>query len=137
MAKNILANVHEISIAEELWEKLEAMYKAKSISNWLYLKEQFHTLRMVEGMKISNHLGILNDIVSELVVNEVNIYDEDKALKLLILSLPPSYEHMKAILMYRNETLDFDVATSIHLSNERRLKSEGCDVSHVRGCDGC
>ncbi|KAK6160704.1 hypothetical protein DH2020_004085 [Rehmannia glutinosa] len=48
LAKNVLANVHGISNAKELWEKLEALYQAKEISNWLYLKEQFHTLRMNE-----------------------------------------------------------------------------------------
>lgn len=124
LAKNVLANVHRISIAKELLEKLEAMYQAKSISNRLYLKEQFHTLRMVEGTKISDHLGILNGIVSELEVIGEKMGDEDKALR-LILSLPLSYEYMKPILMYGKETLDFAEATSKLLSEERRLNSEG------------
>ena len=100
--KNVLANVHEISTTKELWKKLEAMYQAKSISNRLYLKEQFHTMRMVEGTKISYYLGILNDIVSELEVIRVKITDEDKTLR-LILSLPPSYKHMKTILMTKRK----------------------------------
>ncbi|KAK6116002.1 hypothetical protein DH2020_008271 [Rehmannia glutinosa] len=40
LAKNVLANVHGISNAKELWEKLEALYQAKGISNRLYLKER-------------------------------------------------------------------------------------------------
>ena len=39
LAKNILANVHGMSTAKGLWEKLEELYQAKSISNRLYLKE--------------------------------------------------------------------------------------------------
>ena len=54
LAKNILANVSRISTAKRLWEMLEQMYQVKSLSNWLYLKEQFHTLHMEEGTMISN-----------------------------------------------------------------------------------
>ncbi|KAK6144479.1 hypothetical protein DH2020_021299 [Rehmannia glutinosa] len=115
LAKNVLANVHGISNAKELWEKLEALYQAKGISNRLYLKEQFHTLRMNEGSKISDHLTRGNG---------VKIEDEDKALR-LILSLPHSYEHMKPILMYGKETLIFAEVTGKLLSEERRLMSDG------------
>lgn len=124
LAKNVLANVHGISSAKELWEKLEALYQAKGISNRLYLKEQFHTLRMDEGVKISDHLSILNGIISELESIGAKIEDEDKALR-LILSLPRSYEHMKPILVYGKETLVFAEVTGKLLLEERRLMSEG------------
>jgi len=35
-------------------------------SNWLLLNEQFHSLRMDENTKASDHLNTLNSIVSEL-----------------------------------------------------------------------
>ncbi|KAK6151362.1 hypothetical protein DH2020_013997 [Rehmannia glutinosa] len=124
LAKNVLANVHGISNAKELWEKLEALYQAKGISNRLYLKEQFHTLWMNEGSKISDHLSTLNGIISELETIGVKIEDEDKALR-LILSLPHSYEHMKPILMYGKKALIFAEVTGKLLSEERRLMSDG------------
>ena len=98
LEKNILANVVGISTTKGLWEKLEQMYQEKSLSNRLYLKEQFHTLRMEEGTRISDHLSILNGIISYLEAIGVEISDEDKALH-LIRSLPTSYEHMKPILI--------------------------------------
>ncbi|KAF7802225.1 cytochrome p450 [Senna tora] len=98
LAKNVLANVQGISTAKELWKKLEGLYQAKGISNWLMLKEQFHTLCMDEGTKISDHLSTLNSIVSELEAIAVKIDDEDKTLR-LIWSLPSSYEYMKQILI--------------------------------------
>ncbi|KAL5838412.1 hypothetical protein ACOSQ3_015581 [Xanthoceras sorbifolium] len=131
LAKNILANVHGILTAKELWEKLEGLYQAKGISNRLYLKEQFHTLRIEEGAKISDHLSVLNGIVSELESIGVEIEDEDKALK-LILSLPSSYEHMKPILVYRKETLNFTEVTDKFLYEERRLKGESRTSSEDR-----
>ena len=106
LEKNILANVSGISIAKGLWEKLKHMYQAKSLSNRLYLKDQFHTLHIEEGTRIFDHMSILNDIISYLEAIGVVISDEDKAL-CLIWSLPTSYEHMKSILMYGKDTLIF------------------------------
>jgi hypothetical protein len=120
LAKNVLANVQGTSTAKELWEKLEEMYQTKGISNRVYLKEQFHTLRMTEGATISDHLSVLNGIVSELETLGVKMDDEDKALR-LILSLPSSYEHMKPILIHGKEKILFSGVTSKLLSEERRL----------------
>ena len=39
LAKNVLANIHGISTAKELWEKLEELYQTKGVSNRVYLKE--------------------------------------------------------------------------------------------------
>ncbi|KAE8717380.1 hypothetical protein F3Y22_tig00110050pilonHSYRG00143 [Hibiscus syriacus] len=122
LAKNVLANVARWSSTKELWEKLEEMYQAKSLSNRLYLKEKFHKLQMEEGTKISDHLSALNGIVSELESIGVEIDDEDKALR-LIWSLPSSYEHMQTVLMYGKENVNFSEVTSKLISEERRLKN--------------
>ncbi|KAL4583041.1 hypothetical protein LXL04_007605 [Taraxacum kok-saghyz] len=131
LAKNVLANVHGISTEKELWEKLEQLYQGKGISNRLYLKEQFHTLRMNGDTKFSDHLSVLNNIVSELEAIEVKVEDEDKALR-LILSLSSSYEHMKPILMYGKETLKYADVTGKLLSEEKRLESS----SHTSSSKG-
>ena len=73
------------------------------------------------GTKISDHLNVLNNIVSELEAIRVKVEDEDKTLR-LVLSLPSSYEHMKHILMYGKETLKFTDVTSKLLSEEKRLE---------------
>ncbi|KAL4565087.1 hypothetical protein LXL04_029170 [Taraxacum kok-saghyz] len=133
LAKNVLANVHGISTAKELWEKLEQLYQGKGISNRLYLKEQFHTLRMNGDTKISDHLSVLNNIVSELEAIGVKVEDEDKTLR-LILSLPSSYEHMKPILMYGKETLKYADVIGKLLSEEKRLESSGHTSSSEGMC---
>ncbi|PON56879.1 hypothetical protein TorRG33x02_294980 [Trema orientale] len=127
LAKNVLANVLGITTAKDLWRKLEELYQAKGVSNRVYLKEQFHTLRMNEGTKISDHLSVLNGIVSELEAIGVKIEDEDKALR-FIWSIPPSYEHMKPILVHGKETVIFSEVTSKLLSEERRLTGGGSNV---------
>ena len=81
------------------------MYQTNSILNRLYLKERFHMLQMVEGIKIFDHLNVLNGIVSELKAIGVKIENEDKTLRLLW-SLPISYKHILPTLMYGKETID-------------------------------
>ncbi|KAJ0024626.1 hypothetical protein Pint_07100 [Pistacia integerrima] len=79
LAKNVLTNVQGISTAKELWEKLEGMYQAKDISNQVYLKEQFHTLRINEGITIFDHLSVLNGIISKLEAIGMKMDDKDIA----------------------------------------------------------
>ena len=112
--------MHGISTAKAIWEKLEELYQTKGVSNRVYLKEQFHTLQMKEGTSISDHLSVLNGIVSELESIGVKIDDEDQALR-LIWCLPASYEHMKPILIHGKEKIIFSEVTSKLLAEERRL----------------
>ena len=78
---------------------------------------------MEEGTRISNHMSILNGIISNLEAIGVVISDEDKAL-LLTWSLPTSYENMKSILMHGKDTVIYLEVTTKLLSEERRLGSE-------------
>lgn len=48
---------------------------------------------MTKCTQISDHLSVLNAIVTELKVIGVKIEDDDKALRLLW-SLPTSYKHL-------------------------------------------
>ena len=64
---------------------LENLYQIKSIYNHLYLKERFHTLRMIEGIKIYDHLSVLNGIMTDLEAIGVKIEDDKKVLRLLFL----------------------------------------------------
>ena len=73
----------------------------------------------VEHTEISDHLSLLNSIVSKLETIGIKIDDETKALR-LIWSLPSSYEHIKPVLIYRKETLSFEEVFSKIISKERR-----------------
>lgn len=85
--------------------------------------EKFHSLRIDEHTKVSDHLSVLNGIVLELETIGVKIDDEDKPLRLLW-SLYASYEHIKHVLIYGKETLSFEEVSSKIISEERRLKGE-------------
>lgn len=63
-------------------------------------------------MKISDYLCTLKDIFYEQKVIRAKIDDDEDKTPKLILSLLSFYEHMKPILMYIKEILDFVEATS-------------------------
>ncbi|KAF6167943.1 hypothetical protein GIB67_027721 [Kingdonia uniflora] len=78
LAKNILANVVREKTTKGLWEKLESLYQAKSLSNRLYFKVWLYTPKMNKGTSVGDYLGSLNGIVSELESIRVKVEDEDK-----------------------------------------------------------
>ena len=79
LAQMIFASVLRISKTKDLQGKLREIYQAKHVTNRVYLKKQFHILNMKECKKISDHLSILNSIVSKLKAIGVKIDGEDKA----------------------------------------------------------
>ncbi|KAK6162061.1 hypothetical protein DH2020_001902 [Rehmannia glutinosa] len=80
LAKNVLANVHGISNAKELWEKLEALYQAKGhFKSVVHEGAVSHRLRMNEGSKISRSFEYTQWHHLELEAIGVKIEDEDKA----------------------------------------------------------
>ncbi|KAL6319820.1 hypothetical protein AAG906_036883 [Vitis piasezkii] len=78
------------------WLKLESRYMSKSLRNKLYLKQKLHGLKMVEDSDLSQHINVLNKIISDLKQIDVKFEDEDKAL--MLLNSPPAsstYENLR------------------------------------------
>ena len=46
--------------ASALWEKLEKLYLAKSLTNKLHLKRQLYKLKMEEGGNLMEHMNVFN-----------------------------------------------------------------------------
>ena len=74
---------------------------------------------MKERTTVLEHLNIFNKVINELLITDVKIDEEDKALILLSL-LPESYDHIVTIMLYGKKNLILDKATLNLLSNENR-----------------
>src|SRR5205809_5898071 len=83
LSDEVLYNVMNEESAAGLWSRLESLYMTKSLSNKLYTKKQLYCLRMKEGTPILQHLNLFNKIVSDLLVLEVKLEEEDKGMLLL------------------------------------------------------
>jgi len=93
----------------------------KSLSNKLYFKKQLYGLRMNEGTVVLEHLNFFNKVISGLLVIDVKIDEEDKAL-ILLSSFSESYNHIVTTILYSKETLILEEVTSTLLSNEIRKR---------------
>jgi hypothetical protein len=80
---------------------------SKSLTNKLYLKQWLYGLKMAKGLDLSQHINVLNKIISNLKKVDVKFENEDKVLMLLN-SLPTSstYENLVTTLTWRKETLE-------------------------------
>lgn len=58
---------------------------------------------MSKGGNFNEHLDEFNWLITELETIGAKIEEEDKAIILLV-SLPPSYEHIRTTLMYEKDT---------------------------------
>ena len=76
-----------------LWCTLESLYMTKSLSNKLFMKKHLYSLRIKEGTFILQYLNAFNKILSNLLVLEVKVEEEDKTL-LLLSSLSSSYDNL-------------------------------------------
>jgi hypothetical protein len=116
---DVLREVMHEKSAATLWKKLEELYMTKSIANKLRLKERLYIIRMSEGTSMQSHLNEFNSIIVDLESLDVKIDDEGKTI-LLVVSLPPSFNHFKEIMLYGNHTsLSFENVKSNLLSKEK------------------
>jgi len=76
---------------------------------------------MNEGTVVLEYLSFFNKVISELLVVDVKINEEDKAL-ILLSSLSQLYDHFITIMLYGKKTLILEEVTSTLLSNENRKR---------------
>jgi hypothetical protein len=88
LADDVMFNIFMEKTTSNLWMKLEILY----MTNMTFLKIQLYSLRMKEGMKITNHLNTFNTLLVQLTSMGVKFKSEDNEITLLC-SLPESWDH--------------------------------------------
>ena len=104
LSNEVLREVVKETTTKGIWEKLESLYMAKSVTNRLLLKSRLYDLRLEEGKPLKPYLDDFYSIVMDLRNIDVEIDDEDLAIFLLC-SLPPSYKNFRETLLYGRENL--------------------------------
>ncbi|KAH9656856.1 hypothetical protein KPL70_022839 [Citrus sinensis] len=125
LADGVLSSVAEKNTANEIWDTLTKLYKAKSLHNKIFLKRKLYTLRMAESTMVTNHINTLKTLFSQLTMLGHNI-EENKRAELLLQSLPDSYDQLIINLINNNpvESLVFDDVAASVLNEESRWKNK-------------
>ncbi|PKI53168.1 hypothetical protein CRG98_026473 [Punica granatum] len=114
MTNLLVRNKDSIS---KVWEKLQALYMTKSLTNMLYLKQRLYQLKMSPGTFVSDHLNMFTQIMMDLQNVDVKIEDEDQAL-LLLCSLPESYESFVDTMLFGRRSIILEYVTASLKSRE-------------------
>jgi hypothetical protein len=112
LGDDVMYHVMDEKSSTVVWLKLESRYMSKSLTNKLYLKQRLYSLKMAEGLDLSQHINVFNQIIGDLKRVDVKFEDEDKAL-ILLNSLPTSstYENLVTTLTWGKETLELEDVT--------------------------
>ena len=133
LSNGVLREVGGEKTAAVLWKKLEDLYTKKSIAKRLATKKKLYTLQMEEGSSITDYIDAFNKIILDLEDINVKIDDEDKA-KILMCSLPSSFEHLVDTLIYRRQTLTMvDVKETLSSKAATRRESREVEGLIARG----
>ena len=137
LSNEFLREVVKELTSKRIWEKLESLYIAKSVTNRLLLKSSMYDLRLQEGKPIKPHLDELYSIVLDLQNIEISLDDEFLAI-LLLCSLLPSYKHFRETLLYGRDTFrsedvrkGFTQKDFIHSQFAQKLSVESNDALFV------
>ena len=108
----------------EAWETLCNIHETKSLSNILFLRRKFFTVKMEEGTDILEHINKVKSLVDYLLVLEVPLRGEDVVMTLLD-TLPPSFDYLITALEtrpFKELTMEFVTTRLVHEESKRKEK---------------
>lgn len=60
LSDQVMYHVMEETSPKIIWEKLEAQFMSKTLTNKLYLKQKLYGLKMQEGADLTAHVNVFN-----------------------------------------------------------------------------
>lgn len=103
--------------SKKLWKRLEDLYMAKSLTNRWVLKCQLFRLRKEEGARFVDHLNIFNKLVTQLIIVDENIEENDKDV-ILVSSLLSSWEQLVMKILIGKTTFNSNTTIAYLLEAE-------------------
>jgi hypothetical protein len=116
-----LAHIQYCDNVKSAWEAFCGVHEAKTISNKLFLRRRFFTIKM-QGNDMLVHINTVKALADQLRSIKVNITDEDVYM-VLLLSLLPSFDNLVTSLesmSTKDVDLQFIVARLLHEMSKRK-----------------
>lgn len=113
---------HGYTSAIELWEALDRKYVISDAGRWIYVVEQYHDFRMVDGVSVVKQAHDLTSIVSELAQFDVNV-NAKFVVGGIIAKLPPSWRDFATTLKHKREAMRVDDLIA-HLDVEEKARAK-------------
>lgn len=134
LVDNQLAHIRNCKGPTEAWKTLCNIHETKSLSNILFIRRKFFTIKMQEGDDMLTHINHVRDLADQLNCLDVPVKDDDVVMTLLE-SLPPSFENLITALetlRFEDLTMEFVTARMMHEVSKRKEKEvHGDDAALV------
>jgi hypothetical protein len=117
-----LAHIQYCDNVRSVWKALCGVHEAKAISNKLFLRRRFFTIKMQKGDDMLVHINMVKALADQLCSIEVNITDENVYM-VLFMSLPPSFNNLVTSLesmSTKDVDLQFIVVRLLHEVSKRK-----------------
>ncbi|KAI3955320.1 hypothetical protein MKW92_024507 [Papaver armeniacum] len=92
------AAIKDATSEKQLWDSLESLFMAKTMTNKIFIKGLLHDMMMEENTPVMDHISAFDSLISKLEAAGDNLNDQDKALQ-LIWTLPESYKTLSQNFM--------------------------------------
>ena len=129
-----LAHIKHCKGPAEAWKALCNVHETKSLSNILFVRRKFFTIKMQEGDDLMDHINHVKELADQLTSFEVPVREEDIVMTLLE-SLPSSFDNLiiaLETLRLKDLTMEFVTARMMHEVTKRKEKgSHGDDAALV------
>ena len=129
-----LAHIKSCKSPTEAWKALCNIHETKSLSNILFVRRKFFTIKMQEGDDLMAHINQVKELADQLTSFEVPVREEDIVMTLLE-SLPPSFDNLiiaLETLRLEDLTMAFVTARMMHEVTKRKEKEiHGNDAALV------
>jgi hypothetical protein len=105
-----------------VWEAFYGVHEIKTISNKLFPRRRFFTIKMQEGDDMLVHINTVKALADQLRSIEMNITDENVYM-VLLMSLPPSFDNLVTSLesmSTKDVDLHFIVTRLLHEVSKRK-----------------
>jgi len=121
VADHHLSQLKACDTAKDAWDKLAAVYKAKSIARRLTLRKALYALKLGHDEQVSKYVSRAKDIRDELVASGYAVRDDELVLAVLG-GLPQGYEMVATMLEGEEDEQDLDDVLPRLLLVEQRLQ---------------
>jgi hypothetical protein len=110
--------------AEEMWDTLNTEYGGSDADTEMYLIEQYHDYKMVDGKSVVTQAHKIQCVVKELTLLKIVVPDEFVAGG-IIAKLPPSWRDFAIALKHKRAHMSIsDLITSLDIEEKARAKDE-------------
>ncbi|KAI3831012.1 hypothetical protein MKW92_003611 [Papaver armeniacum] len=80
------AAIKGVILVKQLWDSLESLFMAKTMTNKIFIKGLLHDMRMEQNTPIMDHISAFDSLISKLEAVGDKLNDQDKSL--VIRTLP-------------------------------------------------